>query len=194
MAAPPLFGSARASAIPRSVFALMDAAKTSARDAGIEVCPPQVYKYSTVNASKLRFPQVLDLSIGSSDLSPPTEVLDALRASVLDARCHRYPLPSDSRTLQDAAARYLARRFGVTVDPATEVLPCAGAQEALVQVLFAAADPGDVILHSGEVAGQSGDPTPPHQLGARTARPVLRALPRRRCVRGPRVAHAAALP
>lgn len=120
------FGSRRAEAIPRSVFGVMDTAKTTAKEAGIDV---------------------LDLSIGSSDLSPPPEVLDALAEAVRNPRCHRYPLPSDSRSFQDAAARYLARRFGVLLNPSTEILPCAGAQEALAQVLLAATDPGDTILH-----------------------------------------------
>ena len=119
------FGSQRAAAIPRSVFAVMDVAKASAREAGLSIA---------------------DMSIGSSDLSPPAEVLEVLRASVLDSRCHRYPLPSDSRVFQSAAATYLSVRFGIEIDPTTEVLPCSGAQEALAQLLLAATDPGDVIL------------------------------------------------
>jgi aspartate/methionine/tyrosine aminotransferase len=119
------FGSDRMRSIPGSVFALMDAAKCTARAAGLDI---------------------VDLSIGSSDLSPSQTILETLRISVLDGRCHRYPLPSDSIVLQQAAERYLRRRFGVHVDATSEILPCAGAQEALMQLLLASADPGDVVL------------------------------------------------
>ncbi|PTA68374.1 aminotransferase class I/II-fold pyridoxal phosphate-dependent enzyme [Deinococcus arcticus] len=132
-----MWASQRAGAVPGSVFALMDAAKERARAAGRAV---------------------VDLSIGSSDLSPPEAVLSALRGATRDPGTYRYPLFSDTAPLREAAARYLGRRFGVTVDPQTEVLPLIGAQEGLAHLLLAVTDPGDTLLLP--------DPGYPPYLGA----------------------------
>ncbi len=129
--------SSRASAVPGSVFALMDAAKSQARARGLPV---------------------IDLSIGSSDQSPPEAVLEALRGATRDPLTYRYPLFSDTAPLREAAAAYLLRRFGVGVDPDTEVLPLIGAQEGLAHLLLAVTDPGDTLLLP--------DPGYPPYLGA----------------------------
>ncbi|MDP9764780.1 aminotransferase class I/II-fold pyridoxal phosphate-dependent enzyme [Deinococcus enclensis] len=129
--------SRRAAAVPGSVFSLMDAAKSRARERGLEV---------------------IDLSIGSSDLNPPDTVLEALRDATRDPGTYRYPLFSDTAPLREAAAAYLGRRFGVTVDAASEVLPLIGAQEGLAHLLLAVTDPGDAVLLP--------DPCYPPYLGA----------------------------
>ncbi len=132
-----MWESRRAVAVPGSVFALMDAAKGRARAAGLGI---------------------VDLSIGSSDLPPPDAVLEVLRGATRDAGTYRYPLFSDTAPLREAAAGYLARRFGVVVDPAREVLPLIGAQEGLAHLLLAVTDPGDTLLLP--------DPCYPPYLGA----------------------------
>lgn len=123
--------------MPGSVFALMDAAKERARATG----------YS-----------VIDLSIGSSDQPPPEAALEALREATRDPATYRYPLFSDTRPLREAAAAYLQRRFGLTVDADAEVLPLIGAQEGLAHLLLAVTDPGDTLLLP--------DPCYPPYLGA----------------------------
>ena len=132
-----MWESRRAAAVPGSVFALMDAEKGRARAAGLGI---------------------VDLSIGSSDLPPPDAVLEVLRGATRDAGTYRYPLFSDTAPLREAAAGYLARRFGVAVDPAREVLPLIGAQEGLAHLLLAVTDPGDTLLLP--------DPCYPPYLGA----------------------------
>ncbi|MBB5365177.1 aminotransferase class I/II-fold pyridoxal phosphate-dependent enzyme [Deinococcus humi] len=129
--------SSRAGAVPGSVFALMDAAKGRARARGLPI---------------------IDLSIGSSDQSPPETVLEALREATRDPLTYRYPLFSDTAPLREAAATYLLRRFGIKVDPETEVLPLIGAQEGLAHLLLAVTDPGDTLLLP--------DPGYPPYLGA----------------------------
>ncbi|MEF2278787.1 aminotransferase class I/II-fold pyridoxal phosphate-dependent enzyme [Deinococcus sp. YIM 134068] len=129
--------SRRAGAVPGSVFALMDAAKGRARAAGRGI---------------------IDLSIGSSDRPPPEAALEALREATRDPATYRYPLFSDTLPLREAAAAYLARRFGVRVDADREVLPLIGAQEGLAHLLLAVTDPGDTLLLP--------DPCYPPYLGA----------------------------
>ncbi|MFC4427962.1 aminotransferase class I/II-fold pyridoxal phosphate-dependent enzyme [Deinococcus navajonensis] len=132
-----MWESKRAAAVPGSVFALMDAAKGRARAAGLSV---------------------IDLSIGSSDQAPPETVLDELRAATRDPDTYRYPLFSDTALLRTAATRYLDRRFGIKLNPDTEVLPLIGAQEGLAHLLMAVTDPGDILLLP--------DPGYPPYLGA----------------------------
>ena len=115
----------------------MDAAKARARSRGLSVT---------------------DLSIGSSDQNPPDSVLDELRAATHDPATYRYPLFSDTQPLREAAAAYLARRFGVRLNAETEVLPLIGAQEGLAHLLLAVTDPGDTLLLP--------DPCYPPYLGA----------------------------
>ncbi|MFC3860117.1 aminotransferase class I/II-fold pyridoxal phosphate-dependent enzyme [Deinococcus antarcticus] len=132
-----MWSSRRAAAVPGSVFSLMDAAKSRARGRGLDI---------------------IDLSIGSSDLNPPDVVLDALREATHNPATYRYPLFSDTQPLRDAAAAYLKRRFDVTLNADTEVLPLIGAQEGLAHLLLAVTDPGDSILLP--------DPCYPPYLGA----------------------------
>ena len=89
---------------------------------------------------------MIDLSIGSSDLPPPEAALEALRQATLDPRTYRYPLFSHTAPLRQAAARYLERRYGLSLDPDTELLPLIGAQEGLAHLLLAVTDPGDTLL------------------------------------------------
>jgi aspartate/methionine/tyrosine aminotransferase len=129
--------SRRAAAVPSSVFTLMNGAVTQARDAGLSI---------------------IDLSIGSSDQSPPEVALEALRQATHHPHSNRYPLFADTAPLRQAAAAYMARRFGVALDPDTQILPLIGAQEGLAHLLLATTDPGDTLLLP--------DPCYPPYLGA----------------------------
>ncbi|GGK25657.1 succinyldiaminopimelate aminotransferase [Deinococcus malanensis] len=135
--------------------------------------------------------QIIDLSIGSSDLSPPEVVLAELREATRDRATYRYPLFSDTAPLREAAAAYLHRRFGVQVDPQTEVLPLIGAQEGLAHLLLAVTDPGDTLLlpdpgyppylGAAAVAGLQVEPLP--LRSERGFLPDLEALPQDLAVR-----------
>ncbi|MDR5709570.1 MAG: aminotransferase class I/II-fold pyridoxal phosphate-dependent enzyme [Armatimonadota bacterium] len=117
--------SARVRNMPESVFLLMDREKHRVREEGREV---------------------VDLSLGSSDLSPPEEVLRVLQEAAFDRTTHRYCLRSDTRPFLEAATRWYARRWGVELDPDREALALVGSQEGLAHLLWAVADPGDSVL------------------------------------------------
>ena len=123
------FASARARAMPESVFAHMDAAKAAARAAGRDV---------------------IDLSIGSSDLPPPPEALAALRDALDDPVTYGYCLASGSRPLREAAVRWHRERYGDPpagpLDPDAHALQLIGSQEGLAHLLWAVTDPGDAVL------------------------------------------------
>lgn len=153
MSAVPLgrWGSRRAGAMPASVFATMDAAKADARAAGMDV---------------------IDLSIGSSDLPPPRGAVDALRRTADDPAAYGYCLQACTRPLREAVVGWYARRYPAApaLDPDLHVLPLIGSQEGLAHLLLAVADPGDTVLMP--------DPAYPSYFGAAALAGVRRvAMP-----------------
>jgi acetylornithine/N-succinyldiaminopimelate aminotransferase len=84
--------------------------------------------------------RLFDFGLGDPKEPTPAFLRDALRAAVPEVS--QYPSAFGSPALRAAAAGYLARRFGVTVDPETQVLACAGAKEAIFHLPLAfAGDP-----------------------------------------------------
>jgi LL-diaminopimelate aminotransferase len=90
--------------------------------------------------------RVLDLSLGSPDQPMPRALMDAFKEAVEDTRAHGYPVMSGERAFHEAFAAFVARRFGVTLDPATDVVPTAGAKEALANLVAAYCEPGDAMM------------------------------------------------
>ncbi len=89
---------------------------------------------------------VIRLDMGNPDLPPRKEVIETLCRS---ARCpahHGYPGYRGTAALRRAIAEYYDRRFEVTVDPDSEILPLIGSKEGLVNLALAYLDPGDVAL------------------------------------------------
>jgi acetylornithine/N-succinyldiaminopimelate aminotransferase len=119
--------------------------------------------------------RLFDFGLGDPKEPTPAFVKDALRAAVPDVS--QYPSAFGSPALRKAAAGYLRRRFGVTVDPETQVLACAGAKEAIFHLPLAfAGDP----RRRKVVIPDPGYPT--YEVGARLAglEPVLVPLTAKR--------------
>ncbi|MEL6927154.1 MAG: LL-diaminopimelate aminotransferase [Cyanobacteria bacterium J06600_6] len=108
-----------------NVFADMDRAKTQAQNSGKEI---------------------IDLSLGSSDLPVAPETLKAIANSLQDPTTHGYLLHGGTKDFRVAAAEWYTKRFGITVDPETEVLPLIGSQEGTAHLPLAILNPGDVAL------------------------------------------------
>lgn len=90
--------------------------------------------------------RVINLGIGSPDLPPPDFIIEAMIAAAREPASHRYPSYTGSPELREAIAGYYARRFGVALDPQTEVLPLIGSKEGLAHVLMALVGDGDLVL------------------------------------------------
>ncbi|MES2304148.1 MAG: aminotransferase class I/II-fold pyridoxal phosphate-dependent enzyme [Gemmatimonadota bacterium] len=89
---------------------------------------------------------IVDLSLGSPDQPMPDAIIESLATAVHDRSRHGYPDFTGDPTFKRSFAGFLERRFGATVDPMTQLVPTAGAKEALAQVIQTYCNAGDVVL------------------------------------------------
>ncbi|MCQ2740135.1 MAG: aminotransferase class I/II-fold pyridoxal phosphate-dependent enzyme [bacterium] len=89
---------------------------------------------------------LVDLSMGNPDLTPPQKVKDVLRAKVNDLWSHRYNNPKGEGVLFHTVAAWAKKRFGIIINPRTEVMTTSGSSDAIDHVFTAFANPKDKIL------------------------------------------------
>jgi LL-diaminopimelate aminotransferase len=89
---------------------------------------------------------VISLGIGDPDTPTPQPVIDALAQAARDPGTHQYPANRGRPELREAFARFYARRFGVTLDAETEIVPALGAKECVFNLNLAFLDPDSVAL------------------------------------------------
>lgn len=110
--------------------------------------PP--YVFAEVNAMKAKARaagnDIIDLGMGNPDLPTPSHVVDKLAETARDPRAHRYSASKGIPGLRKAQAAYYARRFGVELDPESEVIVTLGSKEGLANLAQAITSPGDLIL------------------------------------------------
>jgi len=99
-----------------------------------------------VQALKASGVDVIRLDIGSPDLAPPAEVVDALVAGVNRDDTHGYASFYGTPGFRKAIVDFYQRRFGVTLDPETEALALIGSKEGIHHVPTAFVDPGSIVL------------------------------------------------
>ncbi|MEO3475228.1 LL-diaminopimelate aminotransferase [Roseomonas sp. CAU 1739] len=135
--------------LPPYVFAEVNAAKASARAAAEDI---------------------VDLGMGNPDSPTPPHIVAKMIEAVQDPRTHRYSMSKGIPGLRRALAGYYDRRFGVKLDPETEVVATLGSKEGLANLAQAIASPGDTIL----VPNPS---YPIHQFGFIIAGASVRSIP-----------------
>jgi LL-diaminopimelate aminotransferase len=89
---------------------------------------------------------VIGLDIGSPDMPPPDIVIDALDESIHHAGHHRYSGYKGTPSFRAAIAHHYEERFGVALNPNTQVLPLIGSKEGIVNLSLAYLDRGDIAL------------------------------------------------
>jgi LL-diaminopimelate aminotransferase len=89
---------------------------------------------------------VIDVGAGDADFPPPRAAVDALARAAQDPAMSRYAFQLGLPAFREAAAAYLRRRFGVHVDPFTELQPLLGSKEGIAHLAMAVLDPGDVAI------------------------------------------------
>ncbi|UPJ66243.1 LL-diaminopimelate aminotransferase [Bradyrhizobium sp. 191] len=135
--------------LPPYVFEQVNRAKAAARNAGADI---------------------IDLGMGNPDLPAPAHVLEKLKETLGKPRTDRYSASRGIPGLRRAQAAYYARRFGVKLNPDTQVVATLGSKEGFANVAQAITAPGDVILCP--------NPSYPiHAFGFLMAGGVIRSVP-----------------
>ncbi len=114
----------------------------------IKRLPP--YVIAEVNAMRAAARQagedIIDLGMGNPDLPPPPHVIAKLCEVAAKPDAHGYSASKGIPGLRKAQATYYARRFGVDLDPESEVVVTMGSKEGLSSLATAITTPGDVVL------------------------------------------------
>src|ERR1700756_3332426 len=135
--------------LPPYVFEQVNRAKAAARNAGADI---------------------VDLGMGNPDLPAPPHVIEKLKETVGRPRTDRYSASKGIAGLRRAQAAYYARRFGVKLNPDTQIVATLGSKEGFANVAQAITAPGDVVL----VPNPS---YPIHGFGFLMAGGVIRSVP-----------------
>lgn len=135
--------------LPQYVFEQVNRLKASARAGGADI---------------------VDLGMGNPDLPTPQSIVDKLCEAVQDPRTHRYSASKGIPGLRRAQAAYYERRFGVKLNPDTQVVATLGSKEGFANMAQAITAPGDVVLCP--------NPSYPiHAFGFIMAGGVIRSVP-----------------
>src|SRR6202451_3573997 len=135
--------------LPPYVFEQVNRAKAAARNAGADI---------------------IDLGMANPDLSPPAHALEKLKETLGKPRTDRYSASRGIAGLRRAQAAYYERRFGVKLNPDTQIVSTLGSKEGFANVAQAITAPGDVVL----VPNPS---YPIHAFGFLMAGGVIRSIP-----------------
>jgi alanine-synthesizing transaminase len=135
--------------LPPYVFEQVNRAKAAARNAGADI---------------------IDLGMGNPDLPAPAHVIEKLKETLGKPRTDRYSASRGITGLRKAQAAYYDRRFGVKLNPDTQVVATLGSKEGFANVAQAITAPGDVVLCP--------NPSYPiHAFGFLMAGGVIRSVP-----------------
>jgi LL-diaminopimelate aminotransferase len=114
----------------------------------LEAIPPYMFAEleRRIAAKKEEGIDVISLGIGDPDTPAYPHIVEAMQAAVADPGTHQYPSNRGRAEFRDAFAGFYRRRFGVEIDPESEVIPAIGAKECIYNLCFAFLDPGDAAL------------------------------------------------
>jgi len=114
----------------------------------IKTLPP--YLFAAIDKMKqeaiARGIDIINLGIGDPDLPTPAPIIERLMQASADPKNHRYPSYEGLLSFRTAVANWYKRRFGVSLDPETEVITLIGSKEGIGHIPLTFVDPGDVVL------------------------------------------------
>jgi LL-diaminopimelate aminotransferase len=116
----------------------------------LEAIPPYKFQELEQQIADKRAAGIDVISLGIGDPDQPTysHVVEAMQRAVADPGNHRYPSNRGREEFRQGFGEFYDRRFGVEIDPKSEVIPAIGAKECIYNLCFAFLDPGDVALAS----------------------------------------------
>jgi LL-diaminopimelate aminotransferase len=120
------------------------------RSSRLDLIPPYMFAQLERKIREKRAAGVDVISLGIGDPDTPTypEVVAAMQRAVADPSTHQYPSNRGRDEFREAVAGFYARRFGVELDPESEVMAAIGAKECIFNLNLAFLDPGDAALAS----------------------------------------------
>jgi len=155
----------RLESLDQNVFADMDHAKNQAKNGGQEI---------------------IELSLGSSDLPVESSTIKAIADALDNPDTHGYLLHSKTKDFRVAVAEWYRKKYQISVDPETEVLQLIGSQEGTAHLPLAILNPGDIALlldpgypsHAGGVHLAGGTIYPMPLLAKNNFLPIFNDIPR----------------
>jgi len=138
----------------------------------IKRLPPYVFEEVNSLKAKLRGEgrDVIDFGMGNPDMATPPHIVEKLIETAQKPKTNRYSASKGIPGLRRSISRYYERRFGVVLDPDTEVIATLGSKEGFANLAQAITSPGDVILAPNPAY-------PIHAYGFIIAGGVIRAIP-----------------
>ncbi len=115
----------RLTQLPPYIFSALDRAKSAARRAGHDL---------------------IDLGVGDPDQPTPSFILKAMQKAMRNPATHQYPAGKGSATFREAIADWYRKRFGVKLNPDTEILVLVGSKEGITHLPFALCNAADRVL------------------------------------------------
>ena len=114
----------------------------------VESLPPYLFVGITKKIAEKRASgeDIISFAIGDPDSPTPAHIIEKLCQAAHDPVNHQYPESEGLPELRQAIAEWYQRRFGVSLDPDTEVLPVIGAKEGIAHIPLCFIDPGDIAL------------------------------------------------
>ncbi len=114
----------------------------------IEHLPPYLFMEISkkIAEKKAKGEDVVSFAIGDPDIPTPPHIIERLCQAARDPANHRYPETDGLPKLRQAIADWYQKRFGVTTDPDTEILPLIGSKEGIAHIAFCLLDYRDIAL------------------------------------------------
>ena len=114
----------------------------------LEAIPPYMFAEleRKITEKQAQGIDVISLGIGDPDTPTYRYIVEAMREAVGDPEAQKYPSNRGRPEFRRAFADFYLQRFGVEIDPVTQVIPAIGAKECIYHLCFAFLDPGDVAL------------------------------------------------
>jgi LL-diaminopimelate aminotransferase len=114
----------------------------------VEKLPPYLFVEVTRKIAERRAKgdDIVSFAIGDPDIPTPPHIIERLCQAAHDPMNHRYPESEGLPELRNAIANWYEKRFGVVLDPDTEVAPLIGSKEGIAHIAFCLIDPGDFAL------------------------------------------------
>lgn len=114
----------------------------------LKAIPPYLFAEidRVINEKKAKGEDVISLGIGDPDIATPDLIIEELCREAKNPVNHRYPSSYGLKLFKEAAANYYLRRFGVKLDPETEIITIWGSKEGIANIAYTFINPGDVAL------------------------------------------------